>query len=185
MEILLDNRVWNAILEVSKSGRYKGFSIEIYSTGGGTIQSTNGVILLSLPFSKVIDGTVGKWSFVVPSKSKATKKDLIKIEFDPVVSDSKCKVQIVSNDSMVEYSAEKHFFPDTKTIEDRKGVDTGASAKFTFGLEQSALLWKVFEMLDFGDCGKRVYPTIRYQYGWEHGFVEFKYGGYAIVMGVL
>jgi len=106
MEILLDYRVWNSVLEVSKSGKYQGFAIETYSTGGGIIQATNGSVLLTLPFPGIVDGVTGRWSFLVPVKSKATKNDLVKIKFDPNLDDSKAKVCV----GFAEYSSVKFYF---------------------------------------------------------------------------
>ena len=180
MAIDLDYRVWNSVLEVSKSGRFPSFSIEVYSTGGGTIQSTNGITLLSLPFPNITNGITGKWSFGIPPKAKATKNDLVTITVDYALN-NKATVKIGN----AEYKVEKQLFPQTDCICSKKGEDTGNKHKFTFHLEQSAMLYKIFQMLDFDTGAKKQYPRIQYEYGWDHGFVDFSYGGFAIVMGVL
>ena len=180
MIIELDYRVWNSVLEVAKSGRYSSFGFEIYSTGGGTVQATNGKTLLVLPFPGIINGIVGKWSFSVPTKSKAAKTDTVTITVDHV-NDNKAIVKIGN----AEYKVDKQLFPQTDCICDKKGRDTGNKHKFTFHLEQSAMLYKLFQALDIDNGLTKQYPAIQYEYGWDHGFVNFNYGGFAIVMGVL
>ncbi len=180
MVIELDYRVWNAVLEVSKSGSYTAFGIEVYSTGGGTIQATNGKTLLSIPFPGTMNGIVGKWGFSIPLKSKANKNDTVSFILD-YAFDSKAIIKVGN----AEYRIEKQLFPQTECICNKKGMDRGNTHKFKFHLEQCTLIYKIFQMLDIDNGLNKQYPAIQYEYGWDHGYVNFNYGGFAIVMGVL
>ena len=180
MVIELDYRVWNSVLEVAKSGRFNSFSIEVYSTGGGVIQATNGKTLLVLPFPGTMNGIVGKWGFSIPLKSKATKVDTVSIILD-YAFDSKATVKVGN----AEYKIEKQLFPQTECICNKKAMDTGNKHKFVFHLEQSAMLYRIFQLLDIDNGLTKQFPAIQYEYGWDHGYINFNYGGYAIVMGAL